>query len=88
MKVCQKMMTLFGKKNLPTQAHLNNISQNGNLPQIEVKIRNIWNHDPDNGTNTPTCQHLTNPDFHHPWVARSVGFPRAVAGMSCANVQG
>ena len=24
--------------------HLKNISQNGNLPQIEVKIMNIWNH--------------------------------------------
>ena len=26
--------------------HLKNISQNGNLPQIEVKIKNIWNHHP------------------------------------------
>ena len=24
--------------------HLKNISQNGNLPQIGVKIKNIWNH--------------------------------------------
>ena len=27
--------------------HLKNISQNGNLPQIGVKIKNIWNHHPD-----------------------------------------
>ncbi len=24
--------------------HLKNISQNGNLPQVGVKIKNIWNH--------------------------------------------
>ena len=24
--------------------HLKNISQNGNLPQIGVKIKHIWNH--------------------------------------------
>ncbi len=24
--------------------HLKNISQNGNLPQIGVKIENVWNH--------------------------------------------
>ena len=24
--------------------HLKNISQNGNLPQIGVKIKNVWNH--------------------------------------------
>ena len=28
--------------------HLKNISQNGNLPQIGVKIKNIWNHHLDN----------------------------------------
>ena len=28
--------------------HLKNISQNGNLPQIEVKMKNIWNHHLDN----------------------------------------
>ena len=28
-------------------AQLKNISQNGNLPQIGVKITNIWNHHPD-----------------------------------------
>ena len=27
--------------------HLKNISQNGNLPQIGVKIKNIWNHHPE-----------------------------------------
>ncbi len=27
--------------------HLKNISQNGNLPQIGVKIKNIWNHHSD-----------------------------------------
>ena len=27
--------------------HLKNISQNGNLPQIGVKIKNLWNHHPD-----------------------------------------
>ena len=27
---------------------LENISQNGNLPQIGVKIKHIWNHHPDN----------------------------------------
>ena len=27
--------------------HLKNISQNGNLPQIWVKIKNIWNHHQD-----------------------------------------
>ena len=33
------------KKNwLVVSAHLKNISQNGNLPQIGVKIKNIWNH--------------------------------------------
>ena len=26
---------------------LKNISQNGNLPQIGVKIKNIWNHHPE-----------------------------------------
>ena len=26
--------------------HLKNISQNGNLPQIGVNIKNIWNHQP------------------------------------------
>ena len=28
--------------------HLKNISQNGNLPQVGVKIKNIWNHHPEN----------------------------------------
>ena len=29
---------------LVVSTHLKNISQNGNLPQIGVKIKNIWNH--------------------------------------------
>ena len=29
---------------LVVSTHLKNISQIGNLPQIEVKIKNIWNH--------------------------------------------
>ena len=31
---------------LVVSTHLKNISQNGNLPQIGVKIKNIWNHHP------------------------------------------
>ena len=30
--------------------HLKNIGQIGNLSQIEVKIKNIWNHHPDNSS--------------------------------------
>ena len=29
---------------LVVSTHLKNISQNGNLPQLRVKIKNIWNH--------------------------------------------
>ena len=29
---------------LVVSTHLKNISQNGNLPQVGVKIKNIWNH--------------------------------------------
>ena len=29
---------------LVVSTHLKNISQNGNLPQTGVKIKNIWNH--------------------------------------------
>ncbi len=29
---------------LVVSTHLKNISQNGNLPQIRVKIKNVWNH--------------------------------------------
>ena len=32
---------------LVVSTHSKNISQNGNLPQIGVKIKNIWNHHPD-----------------------------------------
>ena len=31
---------------LVVSTHLKNISQNGNLPKIGVKIKNIWNHHP------------------------------------------
>ena len=31
---------------LVVSTYLKNISQNGNLPQIGVKIKNIWNHQP------------------------------------------
>ncbi len=31
---------------LVVSTHLKNISQNGNLPQIGVKIKHIWNHHP------------------------------------------
>ena len=33
---------------LVVSTHLKNISQNGNLLQIRVKIKNIWNHRPEN----------------------------------------
>ena len=36
-----KLLKLFW---LVVSIHLKTISQNGNLPQIRVKIRNIWNH--------------------------------------------
>ena len=29
---------------LVVSTHLKKISQNGNLPQIEVKIKDVWNH--------------------------------------------
>ena len=29
---------------LVVSTHLKNISQNGNLPQVGVKIKNFWNH--------------------------------------------
>jgi len=29
---------------LVVSTHLKNISQNGNLPQVGVKIKNMWNH--------------------------------------------
>ena len=29
---------------LVVSTHLKNISQNGNLPQVGVKIKNVWNH--------------------------------------------
>ena len=33
---------------LVVSTHLKNISQNGNLPQIGVKIKYVWNHHPGN----------------------------------------
>ena len=33
--------------------HLKNISQNGNLPQVGIKIKNVWNHHPNNNRNNP-----------------------------------
>ncbi len=35
---------IYNKFWLVVSTHLKNISQNGNLPQIGVKIKNIWNH--------------------------------------------
>ena len=32
---------------LLVSTHLKNISQNGNLPQIGMKINNFWNHHPE-----------------------------------------
>ena len=37
---------------LVVSTHLKNISQNGNLPQIGVKIQNIWNHHLENPPQT------------------------------------
>ena len=37
---------------LAISTHLKNISQNGNLLQIGVKIKNIWNHHPGKKSNT------------------------------------
>ena len=45
---------------LVVSTHLINISQNGNLPQIRVKIKNIWNHHLDEGRPLP----LLELDFH------------------------
>ena len=48
--VCWAASSLWKKKIsitvdwLVVSTHLKNISQNGNLPQIGVKIKNIWNH--------------------------------------------
>ena len=48
--VSKLVYNLFTGQNQPSwlvvSTHLKNISQNGNLPQIGVKIKNIWNHQP------------------------------------------
>ena len=38
---------------LVVSTHLKNISQIGNLPQVGVKIKNIWNHHLDKGSSHP-----------------------------------
>ena len=38
---------------LVVSTHLKNISQNGNLPQVGMKIKNIWNHHLDNHESHP-----------------------------------
>ena len=42
---------LFQYNWLVVSTHLKNISQNGNLPQVGVKIKNIWNNHLDNFKN-------------------------------------
>ena len=39
--------------------HLKNISQNGNLPQIGVKIKNVWNHHLEIETNYLLKENIT-----------------------------
>ena len=46
---------------LVVPTHLKNISQNGNLPQIGVKIKNIWNHHPVIFENGVLCLLRTTP---------------------------
>ena len=41
--VIQQQLDVFY---LVVSTHLKNISQHGNLPQVGVKIENIWNHHP------------------------------------------
>ena len=47
---------------LVVSTHLKNISQNGNLPQIGVKMKNIWNH------------HLENDHPHRCFLISSIHF--------------
>ena len=53
---------------LVVSTHLKNISQNGNLPQIGMKMKNIWNHHrgkhgtPNNGQQTNYEIIISNPD--------------------------
>ncbi len=44
---------------LVVSAHLKNISQIGNLPQIGVKIKNVWNHHLDNCQFNRSIGHVT-----------------------------
>ena len=50
---------------LVVSTHLKNISQTGNLPQIGVDIKNIWNHHLDDAMTFPNfvSRLLGNPDF-------------------------
>ena len=60
--------------------HLKNISQNGNLPQVGVNIKNIWNHHldyswlmspfqqtPDSSTNVPRWFQQFQGSWQWPW---------------------
>ena len=40
---------------LVVSTHLKNISQIGSFPQVGVKIKNIWNHQPDYISQIPPC---------------------------------
>ncbi len=51
---------------LVVSTHLKNISQNGNLPQIGMKIKNIWNHHPDD--NMWKVEMVTKLDYLTTWL--------------------
>ena len=55
--ICSIMFYLYINW-LVVSTHLKNISQNGNLPQIGVKITNIWNHRLDKTFKQPTTPGL------------------------------
>ena len=52
--------------------HLKNISQNGNLPQVGVKIKNLWNHHPatpiDGIGTLKFWDSLKAIDIFYPWI--------------------
>ena len=48
---------------LVVSTRLKNISRNGNLPQIGLKIKHIWNHHPENPDNDWTSETLLQPTF-------------------------
>ena len=52
---------------LVVSTHLKNISQNGNLPRIGVKIKNVWNHHPvmEVYTLSMVAQQIGNYEFQH-----------------------